>query len=104
MDEPTRLRMRRAHLNHSTDCPCGRKLWGNGWRSHARSCPDWLTTYGYPLAEADRQGLRADLSIEQVRDVQQRLGALRVEELPGPQWGWTEYRDKVRAITAEMDL
>jgi hypothetical protein len=58
MDEVRRLAMRRAHTKHRHDCPCGRTQRGNGWRSHARACPDFLERYGYAFSDADAAALR----------------------------------------------
>ena len=33
MDEPTRLRMRRAHANHAHYCSCGKVVNGNGGKA-----------------------------------------------------------------------
>ena len=48
-DENTIHRMRTGHLNQTTECPCGKVLSGNGWKSHARVCPSWLALNGWPL-------------------------------------------------------
>lgn len=49
MDEHVRLRMRRAHAQRSQECACGRKVFGNGAKSHFRACRTHLTERGYPL-------------------------------------------------------
>lgn len=36
MDQSTRLRMRRGHLNHATHCTCGKTAHGNGGRAAHR--------------------------------------------------------------------
>ena len=42
-------RMRTAHAARGKACACGRTLLGNGWKAHARVCPDFLAKAGWPL-------------------------------------------------------
>ena len=42
-------RMRTAHAARKRACACGRTLFGNGWKAHARVCPDYLAKSGWPL-------------------------------------------------------
>ncbi|MBF9135262.1 hypothetical protein I0C86_41160 [Plantactinospora sp. S1510] len=47
-----------AHARrHRHPCPCGRELWGNGWRSHARRCADYLEQHGWEWNGGDRTAL-----------------------------------------------
>lgn len=50
-----------AHAKHKHECPCGRVCWGNGWKSHARSCVTYLQKYGWPWDEGVASALRANL-------------------------------------------
>lgn len=52
MDPVTHRRMRTAHLNHTTTCACGRRLHGNGAKSHLRACKVNLAEAGWPLASS----------------------------------------------------
>jgi hypothetical protein len=99
--------MRTAHLNHRTECPCGRTLRGNGWRSHARSCRDWLATNGYPLADGEREGLRADgLTFDQQQQVVRQLGVIRIDAIEkagfsghkAAPWDWREVKGFIQGI------
>lgn len=79
------LRKARAsrHTVHTTACECGRTLHGNGWKSHARTCPQWLERYGWPFDSdteaALRASLRASLNYPAEATAEQFLAALRAE-------------------------
>jgi hypothetical protein len=95
--------MRTAHLNYTKDCPCGFKMRGNGWRAHARNCRDFLTTKGYPLAEADRQALRdTGFTHDEIAAATRRLGEVRAAELPAPGWSWRAYGQRMNAVLVEL--
>jgi hypothetical protein len=65
MDEHVRKAQRSAHAKRGHDCPCGQVHHGNGWKAHARRCPDYLETYGWAwddwMATALRRALRESL-------------------------------------------
>ncbi len=68
MDEVRRRAMRARHAKQRHDCLCGRPMWGNGWKSHARRCAEWLEKHGWPFADADAAALRAKLRDTLPRD------------------------------------
>lgn len=68
MDEIRRRAQRARHAKQRLDCPCGRAMWGNGWKSHARRCPVWLETHGWPFTDAEEATLRAKLRDTLPRD------------------------------------
>lgn len=49
-----------GHAKHAHNCPCGRTLRGNGWKTHARACEAWLTRYGWPLDDNLADAIRTD--------------------------------------------
>jgi hypothetical protein len=106
MDESTRLRMRRAHANHGYRCECGRMVYGNGHKSHLRTCAAHLDKVGWPLdegmAQAIRDVYRNPLGV--VMGVQQRLGQFYLARRKGGDLTplpWPEFRDLVWRYAAE---
>lgn len=49
-----------AHAKHHRTCECGKVLHGNGWRTHARACKDYLRKRGWEFPNADRAYLMQD--------------------------------------------
>lgn len=69
-----------AHAKHGRTCECGKVLHGNGWRSHARICRDYLRKHGWEFADWEREILM-DSFREYINDVHERVSALRKAQL-----------------------
>lgn len=67
MDPSTKRRMRSAHAKRATPCPCGREVYGNGWKSHARTCATWLAEHGWPLDGGLRLAILEERGADGVR-------------------------------------
>lgn len=57
-DEARRERARK-HASRSEECPCGRRVYGNGGKvSHYRKCAVYLERYGWPFNDGEKAALR----------------------------------------------
>lgn len=100
MDGARASARRNAWQKISIDCPCGRRVHGNG-KAHQRSCDVHLRTHGWPLEDAmvaaildEYRGQGAHV----VGAVQKRLGQdylARRAAGDKTEMRWIEYRDKV---------
>lgn len=64
-DEARRARAAK-HAERGETCACGRVIHGNGRATHQRACEPYLRAYGWPLADATVEGLRAQLREDHV--------------------------------------
>jgi hypothetical protein len=65
-----------AHTRHTRTCDCGKVISGNGWRSHARTCRDYLKANGWPFTNTERDALM-DGFREYIDEALERIRALR---------------------------
>lgn len=62
MADPHVLKARStAHLKHSEVCACGKRVYGNGRKSHQRNCEAYLQRHGYPLSAWTVESIRLEL-------------------------------------------
>lgn len=78
MPDPHVIRaMRSAHTRHVVTCVCGKRLAGNGHKSHQRACPEHLAERGWPLDDGFCDALRDDYpgtGADVIQYVQRALG------------------------------
>lgn len=88
MDESTRLRMRRAHTNHTHTCVCGKTVRGNGgWASHRWACPQYQARIEERVIERGGSVLEGDVNVRRA-----------------PRWRWNGTSwEQVTAIVRDED-
>jgi hypothetical protein len=71
-----------AHAKHSRTCECGKVLHGNGWRTHARVCKDYLRKHGWEFPDADRRYLLNDFHsyVDTFREAINMLHRVQIDE------------------------